>query len=181
MLFLPPVRLSNPDWVRLMQLAFDEDHRVHPVAAFLQAEVHRAIVHEESTSARNVVRLNTSVTYRLDRRSAETRLLVHPEDDVSDSRCLSVFTSLGAALVGIREGDVMPFMCTEGNLHLVTPLAVGRPSRAPVSSAKNISAASVSGCCPSGAIRDGTIQADPWIEGATTMPALSCPEQLAKS
>jgi hypothetical protein len=122
MLFFPPVRLSNRDWTHLMQLAFDAKHNAHAVTPFLRSEVHRAIVLENLQD--DIVRLNAWVTYRLDKRPPEKRLLVHPRDYVPGERQLSVLSSLGAALLGIRVGDAMPFLCTEDNLHLVTPLAV---------------------------------------------------------
>jgi hypothetical protein len=109
-----------------MQLAFDAQYNCHPVAPFLRSEVHRAIVLEDPHD--DMVQLNTWVTYRLDKRPAEKRLLVPPHDYVPDEQQLSVLSSLGAALIGIRAGDAMPFLCTEGNLHLVTPLAIGHES-----------------------------------------------------
>lgn len=123
MLFFPTVRLSNRDWTQLMQLAFDVKHDRHPVAPFLRSEVHRAIVLEDPHD--DIVQLNSWVTYRLDKRPSEKRLLVHPQDYVLGEPQLSVLSSLGAALIGIRVGDSMPFLCTDGNLHLVTPLAMG--------------------------------------------------------
>lgn len=105
-----------------MQLAFDAKHNDHAVVPFLRSEVHRAIVLQNPQD--DIVRLNAWVTYRLDKRPPERRLLVHPSDYVSGERQLSVLGSLGAALLGIRVGDAMPFLCTEDNLHLVTPLAV---------------------------------------------------------
>jgi hypothetical protein len=105
-----------------MQLAFDAKHNDHAVVPFLRSEVHRAIVLQNPQD--DIVRLNAWVTYRLDKRPPERRLLVHPSDYVPGERQLSVLSSLGAALLGIRVGDAMPFLCTEGNLHLVTPLAV---------------------------------------------------------
>jgi hypothetical protein len=130
MLFLPPVRLSSRDWARLMRLAFDEKHTAHPVGPFLRTEVHRAIVLDELGHREDVVRLNAWVKYQLDARPPESRFLVHPEDYAAGKRQLSVLSPIGAALIGIRVGDPMPFVSTEGQLHLVTALTVGHvPAR----------------------------------------------------
>lgn len=78
----------------------------------------------------DVVRLNAWVKYQLDARPPETRFLVHPEDYAACKRQLSVLSPIGAALIGIRIGDPMPFECTDGQLHLVTALAVDQvPAR----------------------------------------------------
>lgn len=124
MLPFPPVRLPSRDWECLMQLAFDAKYDRHPVASFLRSEVHRAIITEEDSDDGDVVRLNTWVTYHVDWDASESRLLVHPDDFVSERVHLSVLSSLGAALLGIRVGDRMPFVDAAGRLHLVTVLSV---------------------------------------------------------
>jgi regulator of nucleoside diphosphate kinase len=123
MLPFPPVRLPSRDWARLMRLAFDARYDSHPVAPFLRSEVHRAIITEEDNDG-DVVRLNAWVTYHVDWDASESHLLVHPDDFVSDGAHLCVLSSLGAALLGIRVGDRMPFVGAAGRLHLVTVLSV---------------------------------------------------------
>jgi regulator of nucleoside diphosphate kinase len=124
MLILPPVRLRKRDWTHLMQLAFDARHNGHPVTPFLRAEIHRAIVIADEQLQNDIVHLNARVAYQLDKRPAKTRLVVDPNDYVPGGTHVSVLSSLGAALIGIRVGDPMPFLCTEGNVHLVTALDV---------------------------------------------------------
>jgi transcription elongation GreA/GreB family factor len=109
-----------------MHLAFDEKHKAHPVGPFLRSEVHRAIVLDDHGHREDVVRLNAWVKYQLDARPPESRFLVHLEDYAAGKRQLSVFSPIGAALIGIRVGDPMPFVSTEGRLHLITALTVGQ-------------------------------------------------------
>lgn len=123
MLFFPAVRIAKNDWSRLMQLAFDPKNNMHPTAAFLRSEVHRAIV-TEVLNLNEIAHLNGRVTYRLDDNEPMERVLAHPEDRPKGELSLSVLTPLGAALIGIRVGDGMPFSCPKGNLHLVTVLDV---------------------------------------------------------
>lgn len=122
MLTFPPVRLPNEDWVSLMRLAFGADNDLHPVSTFLRAEVHRAIVTEQPDD--DVVRLNAWVTYRIDWEPTESRLIVHPDDYVPGAHYLSVLSPVGAALIGIRVGDRMPFFDSRAMLHLVTPVSL---------------------------------------------------------
>jgi regulator of nucleoside diphosphate kinase len=131
MLFLPTVRIRQFDWDCLMQLAFAPEHSSHPAAPFLRAEVHRAIVTDDF-SLNQIVHLNGLVSYRLDGQDMASRLLVHPDDDDVEGQ-LPVFSPLGAALIGIRVGDVMPFACPSGTLHSVMPLAL-QPERKRASS-----------------------------------------------
>jgi transcription elongation GreA/GreB family factor len=103
-----------------MQLAFNAEYNQHPAAPLLRSEVHRAIVTRDR--ADEVVQLNGAVRYRLDERAPVDQVLVHPDDHGTIELNLSVLTSLGAALIGIRVGDCMLFLCADGTLHQVTPL-----------------------------------------------------------
>jgi regulator of nucleoside diphosphate kinase len=105
-----------------MALAFNAKNNPHPVSAFLRAEVHRAIVVTHADA--DVVRLNAWVTYRVDWGPTESRLLVHPDDYASGGCHLSVLSSVGAALIGIRVGDRMPFFDSGKSLHVVTPMSL---------------------------------------------------------
>jgi len=122
MLTFPSVRLPNEDWTRLMALAVDAENDLHPVGSFLKAEVHRATVVEKPDD--DVVRLNAWVTYRVDWGPTESRLLVHPHDYTSGGHHLSVLSPVGAALIGIRIGDRMPFFEVGRILHVVTPISL---------------------------------------------------------
>ena len=122
MLTLPSVRLPTEDWVRLMSFAFDAANDSHPVGTFLRAEVHRAIVTDQTDE--DVVDLNTWVTYRIDWDATESRIIVHPGDYLPGGPYLSVLSPLGAALIGIRVGDHMPFLDSGKRPHLVTPLGL---------------------------------------------------------
>lgn len=122
MLTLPSVRLPNEDWGRLMSFAFDRENDCHPVSTFLRSEVRRAIVTAQPDE--DVVRLNAWVTYRIDCEATESRILVHPHDYEPGGHCLSVLSLVGAALIGLRVGDCMPFLDSWKRPHIVTPLGL---------------------------------------------------------
>ena len=124
MLIMPSVRIPARDWTRLMQLAFDSDSAGEPCAPFFRNEVHRAIVLDDGECPHDIVCLNAWVTYSIDAGPAETRLLVHPDDHQADSVHLSVLSPAGAALLGIRVGDRMPFVGADDALHVASALSV---------------------------------------------------------
>jgi transcription elongation GreA/GreB family factor len=130
-----------------MELAFEAEHNLHPAATFLRSEVHRAIVVDEIDAADEIVQLNNGVSYQLDKQPVAARVLVHPGDYAGSELHLSVLTSLGAALIGVRVGEAMPFMCTEGNLHIVRPLAVRRQPGLSRHVKRNLSEDGIAVCC----------------------------------
>jgi regulator of nucleoside diphosphate kinase len=117
---LPPVTIVAQDYARLKQLAIAACADNHPVAGFLLAEIRRARVAEERVRPRLAAALNLWVTYHVDDEPAESRILVHPEDYVSSERQLSVLSPKGAALIGLRAGDRMPYRSIGGLSHVVT-------------------------------------------------------------
>jgi regulator of nucleoside diphosphate kinase len=128
---LPPVCIPRSDYVRLERLATRANSERHPIAAFLLSEIRRARVFEPRGRGNAVVSLNKWVTYRLDGGPSECRILVHPEDYLSPARQLSVLSPLGAALIGLRIGDRMPYSDELGLSHVVTPVSLDPPPFGP--------------------------------------------------
>ena len=124
---LPPVIIPAADYVRLEQLARLAWSDQHPAANFLLSEIRRARVVDESSSRDKIVTLNNWVTYRLDAGPFESRVLVHLEDYVSPERQLSVLSPVGAALIGIKVGDRMPYLSIEGVFHVVVAVSIDPP------------------------------------------------------
>ena len=133
---LPPVIIPAPDHARLERLARAAWSDQHPTARFLLSEIRRARVVDDSVSRDDIVTLNRWVTYQLDLGGYESRILVHPEDYVSSERQLSVLSPVGAALIGVKVGDRMPYLSIEGAFHVVIAVNVDPPMKI-VSSAKN--------------------------------------------
>jgi transcription elongation GreA/GreB family factor len=80
-------------------------------AVFLLGEINRAeIVPDDSGDVESLVTMGSWVTYwtnwGLPRKTVR---LVWPEDLSSDLACISVLSSLGTALIGLRAGDQMPY------------------------------------------------------------------------
>ena len=124
---LPPVIIPAPDYARLEQLARTAWSDQHPGAIFLLSEIRRARVVVQEICRDEIVTLNRWVTYRLDRAPCQSRILVHPEDYDSSERQLSVLSPVGAALIGIKVDDRMPYVSIEGAIHVVIAVSIDPP------------------------------------------------------
>lgn len=126
----PAVSIGRRDHARLKELARAARADRHPVADFLLAEIRRAHVFEqgfEQGAPDTVVALDCRVTYRVDFGPVVTRRLAHPEDYQGEDKDVSILSSLGAALIGLRGGDRMPYRDVLGTLHFVKVLHAGPP------------------------------------------------------
>jgi regulator of nucleoside diphosphate kinase len=123
---LPPIILSSRDHLRLEKLVADALRNRHPVSSFLMSEVDRAHVCDDNEMPADVVRLNDWVTYRVaDQSRSESRILVLSGDFRDERIHLSVLSSLGAAVLGLRVGDRLQFFDFSGDPTLVAIEGVG--------------------------------------------------------
>lgn len=123
---LPPIILSSRDHLRLEEFVADALRNRHPVSSFLMSEVDRAHVCDDNEIPADVVRLNHWVTYRVaDQPRSESRILVLSRDFGNERIHLSVLSSLGAAVLGLRVGDRLKFFDSSGDPALVAIEGVG--------------------------------------------------------
>lgn len=120
MLPLPKIALPTSDYLRLEQLARAAAQRGDMDAIFLMGEISRAeIVPDDARDIDSIVTIGSWVSYwtnwGVPRRIVQ---LVWPEDQSADSARISVLSSLGAALIGLRVDDQMPYFVA-GRLNLV--------------------------------------------------------------
>ena len=120
MLPLPRIALIASEYPRLEQLARAARQQGDSDAAFLLGVLHRAeIVADNAGDVESLVRIGSWVTYRMNWGvPRKTVRLVWPEDLPSDLAGVSVLSALGAALIGLRVGDHMPYLVA-GCLNLV--------------------------------------------------------------
>lgn len=111
MLPLPAIALTASDYPRLEKLARIAAQRGDMDAMFLLAEINRAeIVPDHAHDMESMVTIGSWVTYLTDWGiPRKTVQLVWPEDRRSDLARISVLSGLGAALIGLRVGDQMPY------------------------------------------------------------------------
>lgn len=103
---LPAILIPEGDFDRLMELADAAARSAPQVSDYLARELDRAHVVAEEEFAADCARIGSQVTYRDDQSGRErTVTLAWPQEaDVGNGR-ISVLTSIGAALLGMRPGQ----------------------------------------------------------------------------
>lgn len=111
MLPLPAISLIASDYPRLERLARVAAQQGDMDAGFLMVEITRAgIVPDDAQNVESIVTIGSWVTYWTNWGfPRKTVQLVWPEDLTSDLAQISVLSPLGAALIGLRVGDQMPY------------------------------------------------------------------------
>jgi regulator of nucleoside diphosphate kinase len=128
---LPAIALTASDYPRLEKLARVAARQGDMDAMFLRVEINRAeIVPDDARDVESIVTIGSWITYwtnwGVPRKTVQ---LVWPEDSsTSDLAQISVLSGLGAALVGLRVGDQMPYFVA-GSMNAVRIESVKRSQR----------------------------------------------------
>lgn len=118
----PEIIVSQTDHEELIELALKGLGRA-PGAALLLQEMERAKVVREPPA--DVVAMNGAVEFEYDGRHYRDFHLVYPNcADFANGR-ISVLTPVGAALIGVAEGDTIWWPDDMRNVHRLTVLKVG--------------------------------------------------------
>jgi regulator of nucleoside diphosphate kinase len=121
------VQIERQDHLRLKELARMAEREGHPTAPFLLAEIRRAKVFDSALvreTVEEMVGLNKQVSFRIDFGPTRRRLFVLPEHYSNSELEVSVLSPVGAAMLGLRKGDRMPYRDIFGALHFVTIMDV---------------------------------------------------------
>lgn len=121
---LPKIAIGAADLERLSNLAEGARHAHPEIAEYLARELARATIAESDTGPARV-RMGSQVEYR-DEDSGQVRAiqLVYPAD--ADPGCgrISVLTPIGAALIGLSEGQSIAWNAHSGAQRTLTVLKV---------------------------------------------------------
>lgn len=117
---VPNIVVSNADYERLTDLATASLERLPEVATELLDEMDRARIVSDGSVPANVVRMGSTVTFRSDDGRELTETLVYPVDEDSDAHRISVMTPVGAALIGLAEGQSISWTARDGRSHRLT-------------------------------------------------------------
>jgi regulator of nucleoside diphosphate kinase len=130
---MPPIRLSRQDFAGLKQLlATYARTRPCRAADILQRELARAEVVDAADIAPTVVTMHSQVRIREENGGRERVVtLVYPAERGCTSDALSIMTSLGAALIGLSEGQSITYTGPDSRTRRVTVLTVLRTSVVP--------------------------------------------------
>jgi len=122
----PDIQLTRSDFSRLDQLtATPTAGESRRVVDFLVSELSRARVVDNDRIAPNVVTMHSEVLFRDEESGRERAVtLVYPTEHVGHDGALSVLTPLGAALIGVAEGQTMSFEMNDGTARRVTIVKV---------------------------------------------------------
>jgi regulator of nucleoside diphosphate kinase len=109
---LPSITLTASDHPRLEKLVLLSAQRGDKCAPFLLTEIRRAqVVSDDAYDVKSLVTVGSWVAYWTNRGiRRKTARLVWPENITSDPSDVSVLSSLGAALIGLRVGDRMLYV-----------------------------------------------------------------------
>jgi regulator of nucleoside diphosphate kinase len=124
---MPRIVVSESDHERLTGLATAALNRVPETAQELLAEMERAEIVSAPSVPANVVRMGSRVTFLpTDGRKRRITLVFPAEEDITKSR-VSIMTPIGAALIGLTEGQSIQWTARDGRRHELTVLAVEKP------------------------------------------------------
>jgi regulator of nucleoside diphosphate kinase len=121
---VPNIVVSAADYERLTDLATASLERLPEVAEELLNEMERAKIVTEGSVPADVVRMGSTVTFRSDDGRERTETLVYPVDEDSDAHKISVMTPVGAALIGLAEGQSISWTARDGRRHELTVVKV---------------------------------------------------------
>ena len=117
---VPQIIVSNADYERLTDLATASLERLPEVANELLSEMDRAKVVQDGSVPDNVVRMGSTVTFKSDDGNTRTFKLVYPAEESLDEHRISVMTPVGAALIGLAEGQSISWTARDGRRHELT-------------------------------------------------------------
>lgn len=138
---MPPICLTTRDFAQLDRL-LRTYARTHPcrAAEILKTELARAKIVETADIAPNVVRMHSQVRLR-DEHSDRDRVvtLVYPAERGSTRDALSILTSLGAALIGLSQGQEITFTGPDGRTrHVLVVKVLGQIDALPPARADHL-------------------------------------------
>lgn len=121
----PPLLIAKEEYWDLTQIGVTAPPLLSSVGYFLLREIDRARQVERSLLPHNVVRMYSRARY-LDNFTARQRTvtIVYPGEECSESSLVSVLTPIGAALIGMSEGQRMTWTMPSGAERDITVIAV---------------------------------------------------------
>jgi regulator of nucleoside diphosphate kinase len=119
---LPPITITTVDYDRLAWIATaGVTGQRYTVAEMLADELDRAMIAAPGAIRPDIVTMHSEVEYR-DEATGDVRrtTLVYPGEEDSDAQRISVLTPVGAALIGLSEGQAMEWEGPAGGQRKVT-------------------------------------------------------------
>jgi regulator of nucleoside diphosphate kinase len=119
----PPISVTLQDYDRLIAVAETATREERDAANFLLGELRRASIIHSSTQ--RVVTMGSYVTFRDDSTGSNRAVqLVYAQDANAAAQRISVMTPVGAALLGLSEGQTMSWRTRDGREKSLTVLKI---------------------------------------------------------
>jgi regulator of nucleoside diphosphate kinase len=126
---LPPVAIAKRDLDRLTAVAHAAESSAPAFVAYLYRELERAKIIESDTALNDVICMGDFVTYRDEATHNEHKVqLVYPDEADLEAGRLSVLSSVGVALIGLRKNSSIEWFTRSGHARLLTVLEVSKDS-----------------------------------------------------
>lgn len=116
--------VSATDQLRLTDLAMTALDKVRDVAEELLLEIERATVVPTHAVPTNVVKMDSTVEFSTDEGVIRRVALVFPGDADIAAGKISILTPIGAALIGLSEGQSIAFTTRDGRDRRLIVLSV---------------------------------------------------------
>lgn len=124
---LPKLVVCQTDHERLLALALAANERLQDVADELLAEMDRARIVADTAVPPTAVRMGSRIEFTADGGERRCVTLVYPaEADIASGK-ISVMTPIGAALIGLSEGQSITWTTRDGRQQRLTVHAVSPP------------------------------------------------------
>jgi regulator of nucleoside diphosphate kinase len=123
----PQIVIRAADEDRLTQLAHSLLDKRPELGEELLGELARARLESGDALPPDSVQMGSTLTYEVDGRQ-RTVTLVYPAEADIDAGRISVGTPIGAALLGMVEGQSIDWTARDGRKQLLTVVAVERPT-----------------------------------------------------
>lgn len=123
----PPIHMIDSEADALAALALSVEDKLPDVSALLLDEITRARLYTREKIADNVVTMMSTVDFSVEATGTDRVVqLVYPKDaDIAAGR-ISILTLVGAALIGLREGQSIAWPDRSGKERRLRILGVRR-------------------------------------------------------
>jgi len=124
----PDIVVSASAYDRLSDMAAAASARSPHVARQLLRELDRATIVSDGAVPAGIVQIGSTVRYQTDdAEPREVRLTLPIDADIAKG-AVSILTPVGAALLGLSEGQAIEFVAPQGERHSLRVLAVRPPA-----------------------------------------------------
>lgn len=123
-----PIILGESDHERLSMLADTIAPRNEALADTLASELDRARVVPDKRVPATVIRMGSTVSWKMETGEEHRATLVFPVDADINNGKVSILTPVGVALIGLSTGQTMQWSSPGGREHVLTVTSVEPPA-----------------------------------------------------